>query len=93
MQSQNEYIVKMKAKLDQLDTEIDLWKAKVNKSKAEVKIKYQQKVAELKEERKEAGVWLDNASDTSADAWESVKGGFEEAYEKIKRAFSQRDTD
>ena len=88
MNTQNEYIDKMKAKLDQLDAKIDQWEAKADEAQADIKIEYQKKVIELKAERREAEEWIDKVSDASEEAWESLKGGFEEAYKKMKRVFS-----
>ena len=88
MKSQSEHIEKMKAKLDQLDAKIDQYKAKANEANADVKIEYQKKVDNLKVERDEAKEWLNKVSDASEDAWDSLKGGFKEAYEKMKRSIS-----
>ena len=46
------------------------------------------KVDDLKVERDEAKEWLHKVSDASEDAWDSLKGGFKDAYEKMKRAIS-----
>ena len=87
MKSQNEYVNKMKTKLDQLDARIALWKAKADEAQADANIENKKVLADLKEQRKEAKEWLDKVSDASEDAWDSLKDGFENAYEKIKRAF------
>lgn len=87
MKPQNKHIEKMKDKLDQLDATIDLYTAKANEAKAEVKIEYQKKIIELKAERREAEEWIEKVSDASEEAWGSLKDGFEEAYERMKRLF------
>jgi uncharacterized coiled-coil DUF342 family protein len=88
MKSQDEYINKMKAKLDQLDAKIDVWKAKADEASSDVKIEYNEKIEELRQERKEGEAWLEKVSDASDDAWESIKDGFESAYERMKKALS-----
>ena len=88
MNSQTEHIEKMKAKLDLLDAKIDQYKAKENEAQAEAKIEYQNKIDDLKNERYEAKEWLTKVSDASEDAWDSLKDGFQDAYEKMKRAIS-----
>ena len=88
MDTQDKHVEKMKAKLDQVDAKIDLWKAKAHEASADSKIKYEEKVAELKEDRKEAAAWLDKVEDASDDAWDSIKDGFEGAYERMKKALS-----
>ena len=88
MSSQNEYIEKMKANLDQLDAKIDVLQAKAKEASADAKIEYNQKVDDLRQQRKEGEEWLDKMADASDDAWESLKDGFSEAYKKMKSALS-----
>ena len=88
MDTQSKHAEKMKAKIDQVDAQIDLWKAKAHEASADSRLECEKKVEALKKERQEALAWLDKATEASGDAWVSIRGGFEEAYEKMKKALS-----
>lgn len=86
MESREAYKQKMHAKLDQIDAQIDKWQAKRDEASADAKIEYQEKISDLKQKRQEAKDWVNKLSDASEDAWDSVVGGFEDAYKKLSKA-------
>ena len=88
MQERNEYINKMKAKLDELDAKIHKWQAKADGLSADAKIEYIKKVSHLRQERDDAEAYLNKVKSASDDSWKSIKEGFESAYEKMKTALS-----
>jgi len=51
MSKRDQYIDKIKAKLDQWNAEIDKMKAKVDEAEADTKIEYQQQLDEMRAER------------------------------------------
>ncbi len=50
MEEKNEYIKKMKAKLNQIDAMIYEWQAKADEASADAKIEYNKKVNRLRQQ-------------------------------------------
>ncbi|GAA0402928.1 hypothetical protein GCM10009133_09570 [Cocleimonas flava] len=88
MDTKHAYIKKMKAQLDELEANIGRYQAKADQASADAEIEYKAKVEELKEQRTEAKEWLDKVADASDDAWDSLKDGFTDAYDRMKKVFS-----
>lgn len=93
MENKQAYEQKAQAKLDQLNGEIQVLKAKKDNAKADAKIEYEQKIDELHKLEDEIANKLDEIKNTSSDAWEELKDGFEKSSttmeNAIKSAFSK----
>lgn len=81
------YSEKVQAELDKMNARIDELKAKANQAKADASVEYQTQIEELSSKRDAAKAKLEEIQQTSEDAWEDVKGGFEGAWNELVSAF------
>ena len=83
------YVKKMEAQLKDWGTEIEILKAKAQKSKAEAKITYLRQIEELRHKQKSLKGKLQELKDSGDEAWEDFKGGAEAAFRDMKKALKQ----
>lgn len=83
------YVDRMEAELREWGIQLDVLKAKVEKSKAEVKTKYLEHVQELKSKQEVARQKLNKLKESGDEAWGDVKKGLEEAMKDMREALKQ----
>jgi nucleotide-binding universal stress UspA family protein/archaellum component FlaC len=83
------YVDKMEAQLKEWGIEIDVLKAKAEKSKAEVKIAYLKQIEELKKKQGSVKKNLRELQGSGDEAWEDFKDGLEDAVKDLQRAFKR----
>jgi septation ring formation regulator EzrA len=83
------YVEKMEAQLKEWGGDIDVLKAKAEKSKAEAKIAYLKQIEELKKKQGSVKKNLRELRGSGDEAWEDFKGGVEDAVKDLKRAFKR----
>jgi nucleotide-binding universal stress UspA family protein len=83
------YVDKMEAQLKEWGTEIEILKAKAEKSKAEAKITYLKQIEELRHKQKSLKGKLQELKESGDEAWEDFKEGAEAAFIDMKKAFKQ----
>lgn len=83
MTKKDEYVAKMKSKIDDLDAQLDALTAKSNSAKKELQAKYKQEMADLRAQSSEASAKLDEIMNAGEDVWENMV----EEMEKIGDAF------
>ena len=86
MSKRDAYIKKMKAKLDEWNADIAKIEAKAESAEADMKIKYHQKIDELKQQREEATTKLDELQNSGDEAWEDIKAGLESTWDSLGNA-------
>ncbi len=86
MSNRDAYIKKMKAKLDEWNADIAKIEAKAESAEADMKIKYHQKIDELKQQRQEATAKLVELQGSSDEAWGDIKAGLESAWDSLGNA-------
>ena len=86
------YVEKMEAQLKEWGSQIDVLKAKAEKSKAEAKITYLKQIEELKKKQGSVRKNLRELRGSGDDAWEDFKGGVEDAVKDLKRALKRAAT-
>ena len=86
MSDRDAYIQKMKAKLDEWTADIAKLEAKADGAEADMKIKYNEKIDALKEQREEAAAKLMEVRNASEEAWEDIKVGLENAWDSMGNA-------
>jgi hypothetical protein len=79
----------MEAQLKEWGGDIDVLKAKAEKSKAEAKIAYLKQIEELKKKQGSVKKNLRELRGSGDEAWEDFKGGVEDAVKDLKRAFKR----
>ncbi len=80
------YVQKLKAKIDELNAEIDLLKARAEQAEAESRIKYQKQMEELKEHRDKALEKINRLQVAGEGAWKDLRVGVELAFESMSQA-------
>jgi chromosome segregation ATPase len=83
------YVKKMEAQLKEWGSEIDLLKAKAEKSKAEAKITYLKQIKELKSKQASLKRKLQELKGSGDEAWVDFKEGMEVALSDMKKALKQ----
>jgi len=83
------YIDKMEAQLKDWGTEIEILKAKAEKSKAQAKITYLKQVEELRHKQESLKGKLHELKESGDEAWEDFKEGAEAAFGDMKKALKQ----
>lgn len=93
MSMKESYQQKLQAQLDEWNADIDKLKARADKAEATTKLKYYEKVEELREKQAAANAKLTELMAASDDAWEDLKVGAESAWlalgESVKSATSR----
>ena len=82
-------VEKMKAKLDELNADLDRWEAKARQAKADGRAGYVEQVEALRGKRDELQQQLADAGEAGASAWEEIVNGFEDAWSSLKKAFDK----
>jgi len=83
------YVEKIEDQLKDWGSQIDILKAKAEKSKAEVKIKYLEQIEELRKKQKTARQKLQKLKGSGEEAWGELKVGLDRALEDLKEAFDR----
>lgn len=88
MSLKDTYVEKLKAQLDEWSADIDVLEAKAREANTDLKIKYQEKIEELRYQKTLAHSKLDEVQDAAEDAWEEIKKGGESVWETIRQTFA-----
>jgi len=83
------YVEKIEDQLKDWGSQIDILKAKAEKSKAQVKIKYLEQIKEVRKKQKTARQKLQKLKGSGEEAWGELKVGLDKALEDLKEAFGR----
>ena len=86
MNSKEEYIRKMQAKLEELNAEIDTLTAKAGEVRADVKNEYNEQIASLKTKQVAARQKIEELQQAGESAWKDLKSGIELAWSAMGEA-------
>jgi chromosome segregation ATPase len=86
MNSRDEYIRKMQAKLEEWNTEIDRLSAKADEVTADVKNEYRGQIELLKGKQAAARQKIEELQHAGEGAWEDLKSGVDMAWTAIGEA-------
>jgi hypothetical protein len=85
-----EKLVTLDKKIDAMQNDLDArWQA-MNKATRE---KTRETIHKLKKEREDVAEWYGGMRHSSAEAWEEVKKGFADSYDRLERAFQDAKKD
>ncbi len=87
MLTRDEYVAKMKTRLDKWSAEMDVLEAKAHKTQEEAKVKYQEQLVALRAKRKEGEEKLTALKAATEDSWEELKAETENVWEAFKDSF------
>ncbi|MEZ7197260.1 hypothetical protein [Pseudodesulfovibrio karagichevae] len=86
MSTRDEYIQKMKAKLDELNAEISRLEAKGRGAKADLRLRYEDEVRKLETRREEAEARLAEFRQAGESAWQDLKIGIQGAWDILEES-------
>jgi uncharacterized coiled-coil DUF342 family protein len=86
MNSRDEYVRKMQAKLDEWNTEIDELTARAGKVKGDVKSEYNVQIEALKVKRAEAGQKIEEFKRAGESALKDMQSGIDKAWKSMGKA-------
>jgi chromosome segregation ATPase len=87
MSKREAYVQKMKARIDEWSADIERLEARARGAEADMKIKYQEQLAAMRQQREQAREKMRELEDASEDAWERLREGMESAWERMSKAF------
>lgn len=83
------YVGKVEAQLKEWGIQINILKAKAEKSKAEAKIMYLKQIRELRTKQEAARKRLQKLKGSGDEAWEEVKSGLDKVLADLKDSFNR----
>lgn len=89
MNTREEYIQKLKSKLDEWNDDLATLETKAEKAEGDLKKEYSKQIEAIKERRQEAMRKLDELRSASEDAWEDLKEGIETSWEAMGKAVKE----
>ncbi len=84
MLTRDEYVAKMKKRLDKWNAEMDALEAKALKTQEEAKAKYQEQIIALRAKRQEGEEKLKALQSATEDSWEQLKAETENVWDALK---------
>ena len=88
MNSRQDYIQKLKLKLDEWNAKIDELEVQAKLAEMENREKYEAELSRLKEKRDELKDKIENMSESGEKAFEELRTGAEKAWESLSEAFN-----
>ncbi|HMK13760.1 MAG TPA: hypothetical protein VK460_01930 [Burkholderiales bacterium] len=89
MMTRDEYVQKLKTQLDQWNSEITKWEAKTRSAQAKMKADYENQLKALRSRRDDAMTQLRQVQAASGEAWMDMMRGADEAWARLRDAFSK----
>ena len=89
MSKRDEYVDKLKAQLDQWNTEVAKWEAKAQKTQASARIEYDKQLKEVRHQRDQALEQMKRVQAATGDAWVDLVRGADEAWAKMREALDK----
>lgn len=89
MSEKDLFVEKLKAQLDEWNSEIDKMRAKARGATADAKLKYEQQIAHLQGRRDELKTKLGEIQRSSKDAWKELKDGAEKAWAAFREGLEK----
>jgi hypothetical protein len=83
------YVQKMKEQLDQWNAEAAKWEAKAKEAQASMKAEYEKQLKTLYSRRDEAMYQMKLMQGASADAWQDMMKGADQAVKSMQEAFNR----
>ena len=83
------YVRKLKAKIDEWNSDIDALAAKTQRDHPELKTQCKQKIAMLQAKIKDAEEMINTAHDAGVTAWKELKRGTQASVDSWKERFSK----
>ena len=82
--TRDEYVAKLKSRLDAWNADVERWEAQAKKAKADAKERYAKELDVLKAQRELARYNLKLLESASASAWAELRRGADEAWDRMQ---------
>ena len=89
MDNRDEYVEKLKAQLDQWNSQLAAWDAATRNATADAKIELQKQVGIVKSRADDMVYRMELLKGASADAWQEIARGADEARKTMQEAFEK----
>ena len=89
MSNRDVYVEKMKAKIDEWNADLAKLEARSREAEADMRLKYDQQIQELREQRQKAEERLKELQCAGEESWEKMRDGMEAAWDDMSRAFRE----
>ncbi len=89
MTNRDEYVEKLKAQLDQWDSQMASWEAATREATAEARIELEKQVGIMRSGADDLVYRMGLMKDASADAWQEIARGADEARKTMQDAFEK----
>ena len=89
MSKRDEYVDKLKAQLDQWNTEVAKWEAKAQKTQAGARAEYEKQLKEVRRQRDQALEQMKKVQAATGDAWVDLVRGADDAWAKMREALEK----
>ena len=89
MANRDEYVEKLKARLDEWNAELARWEAKAKVAQTDARIEYERRIDALRQQRDSAVDQLKRIQSATGDAWLELARGADEAWEKMRDALEK----
>lgn len=89
MTNRDEYVERLKARLDEWNAELTRWEAKAKVAQTDARIEYERRIDALRQQRDSAVDQLKHIQSAAGDAWLELTRGADDAWEKMRDAFEK----
>lgn len=89
MSARDEYVQRMKAQLDQWNSELAKWEEKSRQAQADLKAQYDKQLETLRSQRDQAMYTLQQLQAAASDAWLDMMQGVDAAWKTMGEAFGK----
>ena len=89
MANRDEYVEKLKARLDEWNAELARWEAKAKVAETDARLDFQRHIDALRQQRDGAISQLKNVQTAAGDAWLEMARGADHAWEQMRDAFDK----
>ena len=89
MNKRDQYLDKLKAQLDEWNTELAKWEAKARSAQADMRIEYEKQIDAFRRQRDQAMEQMHRVQSATGDAWNDLARGADDAWAKLREAFEK----
>ena len=83
------YQEKVRAQIKEMRAKMTMLEAEAEKSSADMRVKYQERLDDLKSRFKDIEMRLDRFSDSSEEAWDEIRSGIDKSMSELRNAFDK----
>lgn len=83
------YQEKVRAQIKEMKAEMMMLEAEAEKSSADIRVKYQESLDDLKSRFKDMEIRLDRFSNSTKDAWDDIRSGIDKSMSELHNALDK----